>query len=497
MAVFVLDKYHKPLMPCSNARATKLLKADKARVHKLVPFTIRLVNRYASASVVQPLRIKIDPGSKTTGIALVREKDDGGQAVLNLFELVHRAKQISEALAARRSYRSNRRRRHLRGRNAVLRRRAKLLNREAQLRCRPARFKNRARKNDKLAPSLQHRVDNITAWVKRLRKLAPISGLSMELVRFDTQAMQTPGIQGIEYQQGELAGYELKEYLLEKWGHKCAYCDKQNVPLEIDHIQARSKSGSNRVSNLTLACVPCNKKKSNKDVRDFVKNPERLAKILAHAKEPLRDAAAVNSTRNALHRALQATGLPVETGSGGKTKWNRTRMNVPKTHALDAACVGTVLNLTDWQRSTLKIESKGRGQYQRTKTKRIKIKDKQGKVLRKKTIRKFFMKTKFAYGFMTGDLVAANVPDSYVAVGVHKGRLRIRKNGDFCIETASAKVDHVKYQFCTLRQRADGYSYTFVPLSMEKGKGKGTKRKATKQPALSHPGLKAGVARAK
>jgi len=34
---------------------------------------------------------------------------------------------------------------------------------------------------------------------------------------FDTQKLQNPEISGVEYQQGELFGYEVREYLLEKW----------------------------------------------------------------------------------------------------------------------------------------------------------------------------------------------------------------------------------------------------------------------------------------
>ena len=49
----------------------------------------------------------------------------------------------------------------------------------------------------------------------------------------------------------------------------------------------------------------------------------------------------MNATRWALFRRLQATGLPVEVGTGGRTKWNRTTHQLPKTHWLDAACVGT------------------------------------------------------------------------------------------------------------------------------------------------------------
>jgi hypothetical protein len=73
---------------------------------------------------------------------------------------------------------------------------------------------NRTRPEGWLAPSLQSRVDNIKTWVERLRKLAPIQAISQELVRFDMQLMANPDIQGKEYQQGTLAGYETREYLI-------------------------------------------------------------------------------------------------------------------------------------------------------------------------------------------------------------------------------------------------------------------------------------------
>ncbi len=77
MAVLVLDRRHQPLMPCSEKRARLLLERGRARVHRMVPFTIRLVDRLQADSVLQPLRLKRDPGSRITGIALVREKETG------------------------------------------------------------------------------------------------------------------------------------------------------------------------------------------------------------------------------------------------------------------------------------------------------------------------------------------------------------------------------------------------------------------------------------
>ena len=164
MAVFVLDRRKKPLMPCSEKRARLLLKRGRARVHRLVPFTIRLVDRKQEDSALQPVRLKLDPGSKTTGIALVRESQevnaDTGQVqrsahVLFLAELVHRGHAIRDAL---------------RQRAAFLRRR-----RCANLRYRAKRFNNRRRPEGWLAPSLRHRVETTLSWVERLCRWAPLT----------------------------------------------------------------------------------------------------------------------------------------------------------------------------------------------------------------------------------------------------------------------------------------------------------------------------------
>ena len=158
--------------------------------------------------------------------------------------------------------------------------------RRSNLRYRAPRFLNRRNKGKGwLAPSLQHRVDTTVAWVARLQRLTPVTCIAQELVSFDMQQMESPEISGVEYQQGTLAGYELREYVLAKWGRKCAYCDAENVPLNLDHIHAKSKGGSNRASNFTLACIPCNQKKGAQDIRAFLsKDQRRLGWILAQTK---------------------------------------------------------------------------------------------------------------------------------------------------------------------------------------------------------------------
>ena len=456
-------------MPCSEKRARLLLERGRARVHRLVPFTIRLVDRLQADSVLQPLRLKLDPGSKTTGIALVREKETAETStgeivhaltVLMLLELKHRGQAIRDALTSRGSFRRRRR---------------------GKLRYRPARFDNRTKPEGWLPPSLQHRVDTVLAWVTRLCRLAPVTALSQELVRFDTQAIQNPEISGAEYQQGTLAGYEVREYLLEKWGRECVYCGAEHAPLEIDHIHPRSKGGSDRVSNLTIACHDCNQAKGNSPIERFLaKAPERARKILAQAKAPLRDAAAVNSTRWALYQKLKATGLPVEAGTGGRTKYNRHRLQIPKEHCLDAACVGRVDAVEHWRQLVLAIKATGRGSYQRTR------------LTKHGFPRGVLTRSKSAFGFQTGDMVRAAVSTGK-KTGTYLGRVAIRASGSFNIQTATGLVQGIHHRFCTLIQRADGYGYSWVKMASTHGDaGMGWSVTA----ALSLPGLNTGFSRA-
>src|SRR5437763_8278471 len=95
MSVFVVDKRKKPLMPCSERRARLLLERGRAVVHRRYPFTIRLKDRVGGA--VQDVRLKVDPGARTTGIALVREASDG-QHVLHLAEIAHRGTTIRKKM---------------------------------------------------------------------------------------------------------------------------------------------------------------------------------------------------------------------------------------------------------------------------------------------------------------------------------------------------------------------------------------------------------------
>ena len=88
--VFVLDTNKKQLAPCRPKRARKLLDNGKAAVFRRYPFTIILKRAVYDASP-SPLRLKIDPGSKKTGLAIVNDRS--GEVVFAA-ELEHRGQKI-------------------------------------------------------------------------------------------------------------------------------------------------------------------------------------------------------------------------------------------------------------------------------------------------------------------------------------------------------------------------------------------------------------------
>ncbi len=316
--VLVLSQNKQALMPCHPARARALLKEQRARVFRANPFTIILIDRVEG--VTQHAELNVDPGSKTTGIAYVVNCQNG-RKVFFAAHLFHRGEEIKQSLAQRRAIRRSRRAR--------------------KTRYRQDRFNNRTKPRGWLPPSLISRVENVTGFVKKIQRWMPIAEMAVETVRFDTHKLTHPEVTGVLYQQGTLQGFEVREYLLEKWQRRCAYCDASQIPLEIEHIVPRAMGGTNRISNLTLACHRCNQQKGAQAITDFLKlQPQRCQAILAQTQTSLKDAAAVNATRYRIGDELKKRGHPVSFWTGGLTKFNRTQQQYPKDHWIDAACVG-------------------------------------------------------------------------------------------------------------------------------------------------------------
>ncbi len=315
MAVFVLDQRHQPLMPCSEKRARLLLGRQRAVVHRRAPFVIRLKDPTRAQSTVQPVALKLDPGSKTTGMALVRVQE---------------------------------------------------------------------------------------------------------------------GEEGEVHQRGELFGWEIRSYLLEKFGRRCVYCGRGQMAFEIEHVVPKSRGGSDRVSNLVLSCHECNEAKGNRTAAEFG-HPQ----VQAQARTPLKDAAAMNAARFALVATLRQVGLPLDTWSGGRTRWNRDRFGIEKDHCLDALCVGELAGVELPALCILTIHTQGRGSHQRTNVDAVGFP--RGYRTRQKRIR----------GFSTGDLVQAVVPAPLKTAGVRVGRVAVRKSGSFRV----GKIDGINAKYLALIQK--------------------------------------------
>ncbi len=420
--VLVIDTNKKPVNPCHPGEARALLDEGKAAVFRQMPFTIIL--KEESKDVIRPLRVKIDPGSKATGVALV---DDKSGKVLQAIEIKHRSGTITQSMTSRRSIRHFRRSRNTRYRKP--------------------RFDNRTRQDGWLPPSVESRLANVMTLVRKLITFCPISDISIEIAKFDTQRMQNPEISGVEYQQGELAGYDVREYLLEKFRRTCVYCKVQNVPLEIDHIAPKSRGGSNRVSNLTISCRPCNQTKGNQTAAEF-----GHPKVQHLAQAPLKDAAAMNVMRYVLLDRLKVFHLPIETGTGAQTKHNRAQQNLEKEHWIDAACVGasTPKRLIIKDANPLLVKATGHGSRQMCRV------NKHG------FPRTGSKKGKKHLGFQTGDMVKA-----VVLTGKKKGRYcgkaAVRASGYFNITTDTGVVQGINHKHCKLIHRCDGYSYSYLP----------------------------------
>jgi 5-methylcytosine-specific restriction endonuclease McrA len=460
--VLVLDKDKNPLMPCTPARARILLSKKEAAVFKTYPFTIILKNK--TQNNTQPIQIKIDQGSKTTGIALVAEFKQG-KTVIFAANLQHKGLSVSDKLTSRAASRRSRRSRKTRYRkpkwtNSMSKKQLKHINQ------RPKGW---------FPPSVVSRVDNITNLVNKLKRFAPINAISVENIRFDTQLMENANIKGVQYQQGTLFEKEVKEYLLHLFNYKCAYCHglSKDPILEKEHIIPRSKNGSNRVDNLALACHTCNQAKNNLLPSEWLtlikkstskineERVKRFSKIIKGVRPSLRDAAVMNAIRYKLVEELSIFNLPIELGSGGLTKFNRTNQHLPKDHWIDAACIGKSGDniIVSKNIIPLNIKAIGRGSRQMCRVDgfgfpRTKAKKKGN-----------------CFGFKTGDIVKVIVTKGKKQ-GTYVGRLAVRETGYFNIVTKDGFIQGINHRYCRLLQKNDGYNYSnHTNILTKKGEG--------------------------
>lgn len=420
--VFVLDKSKKPLDMITNAEARILLKNKQAVIDKVYPFTIRLKDN-SCVSKDRAYTVKLDPGSKHTGIAIVDDKN----SVVMLAEIEHRGHIIKRIIDKRRLVRRSRRQRNTR--------------------YRPARFLNRTRPEGWLAPSVKSRADNVINFIKKYKKLINIDKVMIENVSFDTAQMTSEvKLYSEDYQQGNLYNTSLRNFIFSKTKGRCAYCGAKAD--EIDHVIPRSNDGTNSTYNLIASCRSCNEKKSNLTLKAFGKLMNKDYSHLEPKKLP-KDAAIVQSARNYMIKEISKIVTDTTAHDAWHTKYNRDELELPKEHYYDALSVGEIPTkfnfLTD---KILLIAAKGRGSRQMCSMDRYGFPRTSAKA--SKTVK----------GFQTGDIVKAIVTKG-TKQGKYLGRVVVRSRGYFNIRNNKGSTVDIGYNYCRLIQRGDGYSYNY------------------------------------
>lgn len=303
MKVFVVNRNGHPLMPCSPAKARKLLRDAKARVINRCPFTLQL--SWDCEEHVQEIVAGIDKGCHTTGIACV-----GNSEVLLSAELRHR-RDVKEKMDARRARRKSRRHRKW---------------------YRPRRFNNRAssKRSGRLPPSVKTNVAEVIRVVERLP--LPVSHIVVEDVQVDIARLNNPDLQGIQYQEPTRLDENLRIACLMRDGYRCRRCGARNCRLQAHHIVYREQGGKDTLANLLTLCEACH--------------------VLLHQGKIALDVSGVSGHLDAIaqHTMLGKTYLYAALGEraqlttvfGYETAALRKSRGLPKTHDADALCIATL-----------------------------------------------------------------------------------------------------------------------------------------------------------
>lgn len=309
--VYVLNIDKKPLMPCTEAKARKLLKQNRAKIVKRNPFTIQLL--FECEDKTQPVNLGIDAGSKHIGVSATTEKK-----VLYEADVILR-NDIVNLLSSRREQRRTRRNR--------------------KTRYRKARFLNRVRSKHKgwLAPSIENKIGTHFRVVADVYKILPVTKLIVETAAFDTQLLRAkelglPLPKGMNYQQGEqLYSWNVREYVLFRDNHTCRCCKGKSKDkiLNTHHIESR-KTGGDAPNNLVTLCETCH----NKYHKGLIELPKDITRGNKY-----NDAAFMGIMRWTFYNRLKEMYDNVHMTFGYITKNTRIENNLPKEHYIDARCI--------------------------------------------------------------------------------------------------------------------------------------------------------------
>lgn len=308
--VYVLNQDGQPIMPTSNhAKVRVLLKKGRAKVIRRCPFTIQLL--YPCDNGLQPISLGVDAGSKHIGLSATTKGDNTGAIVLYEADVTLR-NDVVELLSVRREMRRARRNR--------------------KTRYRKARFDNRRKGDEWLAPSIREKIDTHLTVIANVHKILPITKITVETAQFDIQKIKNPDIQGIEYQQGEqLDFWNVREYVLWRDGHTCQCCKgkSKDKVLNVHHIESR-KTGGDAPNNLVVLCEYCHSQYHQGNI----KLPKTIKRGVS-----FKDSAFMSIMRWAFYNRLKEVYPNVHMTYGYITKNTRINHNLPKEHYIDARCI--------------------------------------------------------------------------------------------------------------------------------------------------------------
>ena len=417
--VCVLDQNGKPLMPTTRlGKVYRLLKKQKAHIVSYEPFTIQLDYK-PDTHIIQPMTLGVDSGAIHSGYSVANEHREYYSA-----EVIARD-DISKRLSNRHMYRQSRRSR--------------------KTRYRKPRFKNRKnKKKGWLPPSLEQKVAVQLNEIDQLHRHFPIEKIIVETAEFDIQKIKNPDISGIEYQQGTLQGYNIRNYLLEKYGRKCFYCGKTVSDFEVEHMLPKSRGGSNCIDNLTLSCHDCNQKKDTLTAEEFIKQTlsakKAAAKLkqLPNEKRLFKYMTQMNTTRWALYNAINEKYSNVKMTYGYITKYNRIKANLPKAHHIDAKCITGFATVPSIDQTIVKVKMRRHNRQLHRAT------------FSKGHVRKIACLPTVVFGLQLYDLVLFNNHRYYI-----KGR---RSSGSFdLVSVENLKDEHPIYKKLTLLAHTNAY----------------------------------------
>ncbi len=349
--IYLQDIHDNPLMPTERAGwVRRMLQAQQASVVERQPFVVKLAQ--AVDIQTQPLILGIDPGY-TIGIAVVTP--DG--LPVFLAELSTRSKEIPGLMKDRAASRNQRRhhKRQKRQRRALAAGTAfteefrdfpvpgcdKDGDPHGALRCKTikpklSRFSNRGRDEKWLTPTVRHLLDSHCKFISLVMSFLPITEIVIEYASFDDQKMKNPDIQGEEYQQGPLLGFEnVKQYVLERDRHLCQLCRKKSQKrLIVHHVVPSEDNGADSQDNLVTLCHECHSLVHTSSLIN-----QKLLTKFEGVKKKSPASTILNILSPGLFRWLQFQDIPVKKTFGYVTKFHRKRFHLEKTHAVDAYIV--------------------------------------------------------------------------------------------------------------------------------------------------------------